>query len=63
MISCNSRPVASAIVNVDEVDTVGMNDGEGLRSRMWVGAPETRSVAKLNTKTHVGKSFGLKVIL
>ena len=63
MSSGNSRPFACAVINVDEVDAISMDNGEGLGSRMGVGTTKTRSVAELDTKTNVGEGFGYKMIV
>ena len=63
MSSGNSRPFACTVINVDKVDTISMNNGEGLGSGMGVGTMKTRSVTELDTKTNVGKGFRYKMIV
>lgn len=63
MSSGNSRPFARAVINVDEVDAISMDNGEGLGSGMGVGTTKTRSVAELDMKTNVGKGFRYKMII
>ena len=63
MSSSNSQPFACAVINVDEVDAISMDNGEGLGSGMGVGTTKTRSVAELDTKTNVGEGFRYKMII
>ena len=63
MSSGNSRPFAHAVINVDKVDAISMDNGEGLGSGMGVGTMKTRSVAELDTKTNVSEGFGYKMIV
>ena len=63
MSSGNSRPFARTVINVDEVDAISMDNGEGLGSGMGVGTTKTRSVAELDMKTNVSEGFGYKMII
>ena len=62
MGSGNSQPFACTVINVDEVDVISMDNGEGLGSGTGVGTTKTRSVTKLDMKPNVSEGFRHKMI-